>query len=557
MTLQFKIPFLNKCTVFKYILILITWILIIFGCSEQKDSEAKKIVIGIQADVQTINPMYAFSLTEGNVVDLMFLKPAKEIWNKTLGKIEFGPMLAEKWEWNDDSTSITFYLRDDIYWSDGKPITAEDIIFSFDVYSDPEVNSRFFGLFDDFYLKDNNQIDTKKSFKTITPQKFIINFPKSASPDFLDLNLEIIPKHIWSEYKRNEFEQAEANFKPVTSGPFKIAKWEKETFISLVRDSSSFLFDPDQLQGIVFKVIPDYKTRIIELKTGSIDLLDNIKSEDISELTETDDLIITSLRGRDYDYIGWNHKDHDQDMPNRFFSSPEIRKAMSYAINRKEIIHSYLGEFGEICKGPVSPMFKTYYDSDVEIYEYNSALSKKILEENNWIDADNDGILEKGSLEFKFDIYLNSGNPRRNYVAQLIKNNLKAVGIESNIKELETGTFIEGLFNHEYDAWIAGWTIPVPIDLIPYWHSDPEIGFLNFSTYHGNEKDTILERLQKNLPEKEKVKLYKKLQKIFHVDEPVTFLYWFDNIIAYNKRISKIEFSILGLVKNASEWSVN
>ena len=553
MPLQFKTAFRNK---FKYVLILITLLILLFGCSEQEDSGENVIVIGIQADVQTINPMYAFSLTEGNLVDLLFMKPAKEIWNKTLGKIEFKPMVAEKWEWNEDSTSMKLYLRDDVYWSDGTPITAEDIAFTFDVYSDPEVNSRFFGLFGDFFLKDNNRIDAEKTFNIISPKELAINFPENALPDFLDINLEIIPKHIWSQYSRDTFESAEANFNPVTSGAFKLEKWEKEGFISLIRDSSSFLFDPDNLQKLVFKIIPDYKTRMIELKTGGIDLLDNIKSEDISELDEANQLKITSLRGRDYDYIGWNHKNPEQDLPNKFFASPEIRKAMSYSINRKEIVDSYLGKFGELCKGPVSPMFKLYYDPTVKTYNYNPAMAKEILLENGWSDTDNDGLLEKGSLEFKFDIYLNSGNPRRNYVAQIIKNNLKAVGIEANIKELETGTFIDGLFNHEFDAWIAGWTIPVPIDLNAYWNSDPEIGFLNFSDYRNDEKDYILERLQTNLPEKEKVKLYKNLQDIFYEDEPVTFLYWFDNIIAYNKKISKIEFSILGLVKNASEWSV-
>ena len=554
MTLQFKTASRNK---FKYVLILITWILILFGCSEQEDLGENKIVIGIQADVQTINPMYAFSLTEGNLVDLLFMKPAKELWNKTLGKIEFEPMLAQKWEWSEDSTSIKLYLRDDVYWSDGKPITAEDIAFTFDVYSDPKVNSRFFGLFGDFFLKDNNRINAEKTFNIISPKELAINFPENASPEFLDINLEIIPKHIWSQYSRDKFESAEVNFNPVTSRAFKLEKWEKEGFISLIRDSSSFLFDPDKLQKLVFKVIPDYKTRIIELKTGSIDLLDNIKSEDLSELNDINNLTITSLRGRDYDYIGWNHKDPKQDSPNIFFSSKEIRKAMSYAINRREIVDSYLGKFGELCKGPVSPMFKLYYDPTVKTYNYNPAMAKEILLENGWSDTDNDGLLEKGSLEFKFDIYLNSGNPRRNYVAQIVKNNLKAVGIEANIKELETGTFIDGLFNGEFDAWIAGWTIPVPIDLNPYWNSNPEIGFLNFSAYQNDEKDYILEKLQTNLSEKEKVKLYKSLQEIFHYDEPVTFLYWFDNIIAYNKKISRINFSILGLVKNAQDWSLN
>jgi peptide/nickel transport system substrate-binding protein len=554
MTSRFKDTFQEK---FKFVVILIISGLVLFNCKNQKEGAENKIVIGIQADVQTINPMYAFSLTEGNVVDLLFIKPAKETWNKNSGRVDFEPQLAEKWEWDDDSTSITFYLRNDIYWSDGKPITTEDIIFTFDVYSDPEVNSRFYGLFDDFYLSDNKQIDTEKSFTVISPTELVINFPINASPNFLDINLEIIPKHIWSQYQRNEFEHSDANFNPVTSGSFKLEKWEKEAFISLVRDSSSFLFNPDNLQKLVFKVIPDYKTRIVELKTGSIDLLDNIKSEDAIELNESNNLKIVSMRGRDYDYIGWNHMDPQNDKPNRFFSSPEIRKALSYAINRKEIIDSYLGEFGEICKGPVSPMFKLYYDSDVEIYEYNPALSKKMLTENDWTDFDGDGIAEKGSLGFKFDIYLNSGNPRRNYVAQIVKNNLKAVGIEANIKELETGTFIDGLFNREFNAWIAGWTIPVPVDLNPYWNSDPEIGFLNFSSYHGDEKDAILEQIEENPAEKEKAGLYRKLQKIFHEDEPVTFLYWFDNIIAYNKKISRIDISILGLVKNASEWSVN
>jgi peptide/nickel transport system substrate-binding protein len=386
-----------------------------------------------------------------------------------------------------------------------------------------------------------------------------INFKKEASPLFLDINLEIIPKHIWSKYSREEFSNAETNFKPITSGPFKIEKWEQEGFISLKIDSSSFLFNSENIQKLIFKVIPDYKTRMIELKTGSIDLLDNIKSEDVSELKLVNNLKIAALRGRDYDYVGWNHSDPEKvgKSPNKFFASSQIRQALSYAINRKEIVDSYLGEFGEISNGPVSPMFKLYYDSKVNAYEYNPNRAKEILMENGWLDKNNDGVLEKGSLKFAFDLYLNSGNPRRSYVAQLVKNNLKAVGIDAKINELESGTFIDGLMNRKYDAWIAGWTIPVPIDLNPYWNSDQEIGFLNFSSYQNKEKDKILDSLQQRLSESEKINLYKELQGIFYNDEPVTFLYWFDNIIAYNKRISKINFSVLGLVKNAWEWRIN
>ena len=550
---------LGKISTLTFSLVLIIILLFWESCSDHKKSGENQIVIGVQSDVQTINPMYAFSLIEGNVVDLLFMKLAQEIWNESLGIIEFKPMLAEKWEWNKDSTSITLFLRDDIYWSDGTPITIDDIIFSFDVYSDPNVNSRFFGQFDDFYTLENLQIDTIKTFSRVSPRVLIINFKREASTSLLDINLEIIPKHIWSKYSREEFSNAETNFKPVTSGPFKIDKWEQEGFISLIIDSSSFLFEPDNVQKLIFKVIPDYKTRLIELKTGSIDLLDNIKSEDVSEIKLIHNLKIAALRGRDYDYVGWNHSDPEKvgKAPNKFFASSQIRQALSYAINRKEIVDSYLGQFGEISNGPVSPMFKLYYDSKANVYEYNPNRAKEILMENGWLDKNNDGVLDKGSLEFTFDLYLNSGNPRRTYVAQLVKNNLKAVGIDVKVNELESGTFIDGLMNRKYDAWIAGWTIPVPIDLNPYWNSDREIGFLNFSSYQNKEKDKILDSLQQRLSESEKINLYKELQGIFYNDEPVTFLYWFDNIIAYNKRISKINFSVLGLVKNAWEWRIN
>lgn len=542
-------------------LLFITILVFVLSCSSQQDSKDERIVIGIQSDVQTINPMYAFSLVEGNLVDLLFMKPANEIWNDSLGTIEFQPMLAKKWEWSDDGNLLSLYLRDDIFWSDGFPITVDDIVYTFDIYSDPKVESRFFGQFENFYTSHGLQIDIEQTFKVISPTVVEINFRKGSNPTLLDVNLEIIPKHIWSKDKTEEFPQAQANFEPVTSGPFKLIKWERESTISLRIDSSTFLYNSESIKEIVFKVIPDYKSRIIQLTTGAIDILDNVKSEDVNELKSTGDLILSSLRGRDYDYIGWNHIDPQEYQkskvaPNKFFSNSGIRKALTHAINRTEIIQSYLEEFGELCKGPVSPMFKSYYDPDLPVYDYNPYTAKKILKANGWVDKNGDGVIEKGDDKFIFDLYISTGNPRRNYVATIVKNNLKAVGIEVNIQTLEMGAFVERLMNRNFDAWIAGWTIPIPIDLNPYWNSNQEIGFLNFSLYQNNEKDDLLDSLQQRQKESEKIMLYKKLQRIFYEDEPVTFLFWYDNIIAYNNRISKINFSNLGLFKNAWEWSI-
>jgi peptide/nickel transport system substrate-binding protein len=332
--------------------------------------------------------------------------------------------------------------------------------------------------------------------------------------------------------------------------------------IHLDIDSSSFLFNPDNIQKIIFKVIPDYTSRINQLKTGEIDLVENIKSEDINEISASKELKTVSLRGREYDYIGWNHIDpkafqQNQIIPNKYFSSPQIRKALTYAINRQEIVNSYLSGYAEVSKGPVSPMFKLYFDDSLVMDEYNPSKAREILKASGWVDKDNDGIIEKGDIEFIIDLYTNSGNPKREYVATIVKNNMHAIGIDVNIQILESGGFIDRLMKRNFDAWISGWTIPIPIDLNPFWNSDKDAGIFNFSTYQNNEKDEILDSLGLKLTEVKKIMLYKKLQRIFYEDEPVTFLYWFDNIITYNKRISNIKFSQLGLVKNAWEWKVN
>jgi len=146
------------------------------SCSQNSEKSKSVIVVGVSSDVATINPLYAFDLQEGHLVDLLFLKPALEIWNDSLGIIEFSPLLAESWLFSKDSNSITLNLRNNIYWSDIKPITTDDVIFSFDVYSDPKVNSRLFGMFNNFYQDKEFHIEIDKTFRKNSDKSLTIFF---------------------------------------------------------------------------------------------------------------------------------------------------------------------------------------------------------------------------------------------------------------------------------------------------------------------------------------------------------------------------------------------
>ncbi|NWF49331.1 MAG: hypothetical protein HXY49_02170 [Ignavibacteriaceae bacterium] len=533
-----------------------------FNCERSEKPEANRIIVGAVADVQTINPAFSFSILEGNLVELLFYKLIDNRWNAEKGLIEFIPMIAEKWEWNGDSSQVTFYLRNDAFWSDGKPITAEDVVFTFDVYSDPVVQSRFYGEFDILETGKDLHINSEKSFEIISPHVLKVKLKKDVVPTLLGLDVPLIPKHIWSKYDRKEIANAKENFEPVTGGAFKLVKWERESGIYLKADTSSFLFKPGSIEDLIIKVIPDYQSRITQLKKGEIDIVDGIKSEDAKELEEMDNLNIFSLGGREYDYIGWNHIDplqftaNKKQLPNKLFSSPKVRKALTMSVNRKEILQSYIGKYGQIARGPVSPLFKVYYDSNLPLDEYNPEKARALLKEEGWFDQDNDGIIEKANTKFSFTLYTNSGNPRREYTATIIKNNLKSVGIEVKIELLETGAFIDRLLAREFDAWLSGWTIPIPANLNPYWNSDQEEGIFNFSSYSNSSVDSILKKLETKITEEKKAELYKILQSIFYKDEPVTFLFWVDNIIASNKKIENVEFTPLGYLAKAWKWKV-
>lgn len=530
-------------------------------CSGDTSKPEQVVVIGASSDVATINPLYAFSLQEGHLLDLLFLKPFMETWNDSLGDIEFIPLLVENYQINTDSGFITLYIRDNIFWSDGKPITSDDFIFSFDVYSDPVVNSRLYGLFEDFYISEDLHIDVNRSFRKNSDKSLTIYFKNINTFTLLDINHSILPKHAYIGLKKEEFETAEINFNPVTSGPYKLSKWDRDQKIHLTADTSCFVYNSENVQTIIFKIIPDDFSMVTQLEKGEIDIIEDLDPERVKDIEKNENININYIKGRNYDYVGWNHIDpvafsKKKSKPNKLFGSPKIRKALSLAINRNEIFNSIIGKHGEIYDSPISPVFKKYYNDRLNKVEYDPAIAKKIFEEEGWRDNNGNGIIDKNGIEFSFNIYANTGNPVREYSATVIKNNLKEIGVDAEVLFVEKNELVDGLISRKYDAWISGWSIEIPLNLESYWTSDPQKSMLNFVNFSNEELEKIFSKLKTAVNTDEKVALYKNLSEIFIKEEPVTFLFWTNNIIVCNKRIKNLIFSPLGLFTNAWEWKI-
>jgi peptide/nickel transport system substrate-binding protein len=542
-----------------YTLLFIT-VFVFFSCKSESPQNSERIIIGLSSDIETINPLYAFTNPEGNITELLFLNLVFHEWNDIKGELESFPMLAAGWQWNENYTSLKFSLRDDVYWSDGEPVTADDVVYSFVLYSDPEVQSKFFGTLDKFHLTDEGSIDIHKTFEVVNPYELIVKFLPGTEPTIFDVDFSILPKHIYEQIPRGSIATSDINFNPVTNGPYKLERWIKNQNIVLTKNESSFLTNSKSVPELIFKIIPDYHSRVTQLKNKQIDILEELNPDDIASLNSLDFLKIDAIKGRDFDYIGWNNIDpliYNRDKiikSHSLFGNKNIRKALTYAINRQEIVDEYLQGFGEVANGPVSSIFTGAFDKEINPLSYNPEKAKELLALEGWNSYGPDGILRKGNDRFSYILYFPGGNPLRSYTATVIRNNLKEIGVELIAESLEPGVFFEKMFSRQFDAWLAGWSIPIPLDLKQFWHSDLERTMLNVAGFQNTHADILLDSLQKNIIGEKKNILFKKLQQIFLLEQPVTFLFWIDKLVAYNKDIKNISANPYGLVHHCWKW---
>jgi peptide/nickel transport system substrate-binding protein len=529
-------------------------------CQREPFDKSNTIVVAIQNDIETTNPLYAVNLNDGAISNILYPGLLEGKWNYKTGDVDYCPKLAKSWQWNSDSTSITILLHKNAFWVDGKPITAKDVVFTFDLYSDPLVQSRYYGQFKNFYTDTVQHIILSKSFEVINPYELIIHFKKNTVPNYFDISYPILPEHIYKNVDRKNLVSAEKDIKPVGCGPYTLDKWEKNQAIILKANKKSIFYKKGSADELIFKIVPDYNSRLAQLKSGEVDFVPEIKADDLPDLLKNKFLTYSVVKGRDYDYVAWNNIDpvvyseQRRIVPNKLFSDVLVRKALTYAINRKAILEGFLNNNGQLATGPVSPVFSEAIDTSLTPLPYDPSKAKTLLAQAGWKNIG--GTLTKNGIKFSFTLYYPSGNPLRTFAASIIKNNLSQIGIDVKTEALEPGVFFNKMYQREFNAWMAGWSVALPLDLKPLWYSSVPGGEFNLVTYQNKKLDNLLDEIETTKSNKLKNINYKKIQQILYNDNPTTFLYWTNIIVVYNKRIHNVNITPTGALDNCWNWTI-
>lgn len=574
-------------------LLVAVFLLLNSSCTRQKGSSQQAgkgggamdstLVIAMLGDADYLNPVLASTVTSGNIIGLIYPALLQSEFDTTTGLLNYMALekklravtpgqgkktpeaaLAKSWQMSEDHKSITYILRNDAFWNDGKPVVSGDFKFSYKLYGNPVIASARQQYLAELLGAERGQVDFDKAIETPDDTTLVFRFYKPV-PEHLALfhtSLTPLPQHRWKDVKPDEFRHSPLNLKPLGAGPYRLHSWQQQQEIILAANRGSNLPKPGNIPAIAFRVVPDYTVRVTQLQTGAVDVVENIKPEDFTALLKANSRIDVKTVGlRVYDYVGWSNIDQEEYRrngtfrPHPLFGSSRVRLALTKAIDREAIIDGYLKEYGVICNTDISPSLKWAYNNRITPHVFDPVAASALLRAEGWFPG-SDGILQKNRRKFSFVLYTNAGNARRNYASVIIQQNLRSIGIDCRLEVQESNVFFENLQERKLDAWMAGWSIGLEIDPLDVWGSDLRKSRFNFTGYRNPRIDGLCELAKQKMDPTGARPYWLEYQEILHQDQPITFLYWIRETQGFSRRIEGEDLNISGTFYNIDDWKL-
>jgi peptide/nickel transport system substrate-binding protein len=504
------------------------------GGKTKEPENPNGFTLGSIGDAQRLIPLLASDSASGQISGLVFNGLVR--YDKHLNLVG---ELAESFTVSPDCQKVDFKLRKGIKWQDGKELTSDDVLFTYQKLIDPKVATPYSGDFERI-----EKIDVPD------PYTVQVTYKESFAPGLSSWNMGIIPKHLLENADLNT---TDFNRKPVGTGPYRMKEWVTGQKIVLTANDAYFEGKP-KVETFVYRIIPDNSTMFLELKAVGLDYM-GLSPLQYQRQTDTDYFKKYFNKYKypsfSYTYLGYNLLDSR-------FKDKRIRHAIAYAIDRQSVIDGVLLGLGRPASQPVPPE-SWAYNPDVPKFEYNPEKAKALLDEAGWKDTNNDGLLDKDGQPFKFTIMTNQGNEERAKTAEIIQRNLSKLGIQVEIRILEWQAFLHQFIDKKkFDAIILGWGLSRDPDSYDIWHSSKtKEGQFNFISYNNPEVDRLLLEGRKICDQEKRKNIYYKLHALIAEEQPYTFLHYPNALPILHKRFKGIEPSPLGILYNLpTHWHV-
>lgn len=480
------------------------------ACNSEKKSPATvagdgRLVIGLKSSPTNLDPRVGNDNASGRITDLCCSGLIK-----VTPEMDYAPDLAERWETPDDKT-IIFHLNPNAKFQDGRPLTAQDVKWTYDSL-----------MADGFISSKKSGYSAVQNIEAPDAKTVIFHLKEPNGGLFDNLTLGILPKG------------ADANAmktKPIGAGPYKVVQFKTDESVDL-EAFDQWHGGPPKIQKVTVRIIPDLTTMVLELQKGTVNFeVNQIPFENVGKFEKGDDKHqVVKKPGSVWQYLAFNLRDP-------ILKKVEVRRAIAHAIDRERIVKDLLRGHGVLA----DTMFAEGHwarANNLPTYAFDPAKAKELLDAAGYKDPDGDGPQPRFTLSFKTSVD-NEANLR----AQMIQQMLAQVGVKVEIQSSEFGTFLEDVQKGNFQMYsLSRNGIQDPDFYYVIFHSAnfPPEG-QNRGYYSNPRVDSLILQGRATFDRAKRKQIYGEIQRIVQEDLPYVSLYHQINVAVMDKNLQGYE----------------
>lgn len=509
--------------------------LLVAGCQERRAAcpECGTVVIAATGEPSSLVPPLVYETVGRDISDQMFerlayLKPR----SSPIETGSFRPGLAERWE-RIDSLNWRFHLRRGARWQDGRAVTAGDVVFSFDAFSDSTLDAGARG-----YLAGKVRATAEDS-ATVR-----VTFTEPSPEQLYDAtyHVRVLPRHVWDSIPRNRW-AADTNLAHlVGSGPYRIQSWQRGSFLTLAADTARSAGDQPAIRRAIWRFAPDPDAALNLLLSHEADLMETVGAPDRVRRVARD----TSFRTETYPaavygFLAFRVADHSG-RPHPVLGNRELRRALAQAVDRPTLAR---GVFGAGTKPPPGPMSQLLWiwDDDIQTVPFDSAEAREAVS----------SVKSRRGLA-SIDILVPSTSSSRRQLALAIQEAWRRAGVTATVTAVEFPVFQERLAKGRFDSYIGAYLDePSPRALTNQW-TRAGWAAMNYSRYGNPVFDSLLLVASREGEVTRARRLWTEALDTLNSDSPAIFLYSLANVAAVNRRLQDVEIDPYSWASGLARW---
>ena len=514
--------------------------LVLAACGQRDcGGDCDTLIVAAVGEPSSLLPPLVFETVGRDISDQIFERLADlPADGSPLDPAAYRPVLAERWERIDDRR-WRFHLRRDVTWHDGTPFTAEDVRFSFEVFSDPTIDALALSSVQDLAITviDDHTVD--------------ILFPGAGPGQLYDAtyHIRILPSHVWSDSDRGNWAADTATSHIIGTGPYRLVSWTRPSTVRL--EASGMNGHAPGVTNLVWSLhdAPDPAVNLVLSHEG--DVIEAVPPPLVGQVEADSALTAVRYPSAVYGFLGFNLD--GSGAARRTLQSRAVRRALAMALDRPALAQAAIGPGTEVPLGPMSRLL-WINDSAISQLPYDTTRVSSELAQSGW--GMSNGSWQRRGRTLKFDILVPSTSQSRQLLAEALQESWRRLGIETTITAVDFPVFIERLQTGQFDSYMwATLDEPSTGTLAEPWVRDGwNAG--NFGHYDNPVFDSLAAVAATTHDADQAKAVWIEALSVLNEDVPAIFLFAPVNVAAVNSRLSNVSINPYSWLEDVDTWRI-